>query len=570
MAVQIPFNYIPQDWLVPGFFFEVQPLDNTGLLPFQSLLIGQVLSTGSLGPTTVATSAASATGETLHFTSVPANVVPGMVVLNLTHGSTIASGTTVVSTTGTTVVLSAAVASGGPSEGDTIQFYPPSQPVYVSTATAALGLFGPGSMLANMVAEFRSINGTGTLYCLPLIDDPSSVAATGTITVAGTVTNVGVISLYVAGVSVPVVVTPSMSNASIAVAMVSAINSNSNLPVVASGSTFPITLTANNAGIEGNNIDVRINYYGQQNNEVLPAGLTFTFSGMSGGEVNPSLTVPLANCGSMPFDAIGAPYTDSTSLTSMQDFLNDSTGRWSFQNQLFGHYFAHSANSVGSLTTLAQDQNFQHFSITGLLGCPNPPYQIAAASCAQAAVSTAAQVGQPFNTLPLTNCLPPNTPSTVFTIEDRQTLLADGIATLRAAPGNQLVIDRMVTTYTENAYGQPDDSYQNAEKLFTVAYVVKYTASILSSLYSRVSLAADGTRVPVGAAIVTPSVVQGTMINIYTTLVSQAICQDLDNFIANVQVQINAVNRNRLDILMPITPINQLDTVAVAVQLVLG
>jgi hypothetical protein len=70
----------------------------------------------------VATSASSASGTTLTFTSVPSWVSVGMTVRDATSPSVIPSATTVSSKGATTVVISNAVTGGGVGSGDTITF----------------------------------------------------------------------------------------------------------------------------------------------------------------------------------------------------------------------------------------------------------------------------------------------------------------------------------------------------------------------------------------------------------------------------------------------------------------
>ena len=65
------------------------------------------------------TAAASAT---LHFAAVPGTILPGMAIADLTTGSVIPAGTTVVSRTATTVVMSQNATGAGVGSGDTIQF----------------------------------------------------------------------------------------------------------------------------------------------------------------------------------------------------------------------------------------------------------------------------------------------------------------------------------------------------------------------------------------------------------------------------------------------------------------
>ena len=59
---------------------------------------------------------------TLHFASTPAWIVAGMTVTDTTSSSVIPAATTVLSVTGTTVVMSANATGGGVGNGDTINF----------------------------------------------------------------------------------------------------------------------------------------------------------------------------------------------------------------------------------------------------------------------------------------------------------------------------------------------------------------------------------------------------------------------------------------------------------------
>jgi hypothetical protein len=97
------------------------------------------------GLTKVSTNAATGSGNVLHFAAVPAAVVAGAVVEDLTASGVIPAGTTVASTTSTTVTLSAAVTGAGAGFGDQIAFYSPSWggcEVWISTDNSTYALAG--------------------------------------------------------------------------------------------------------------------------------------------------------------------------------------------------------------------------------------------------------------------------------------------------------------------------------------------------------------------------------------------------------------------------------------------
>ncbi len=78
---------------------------------------------GSAISVNLVTSAATASGSTLTFASVPTSISAGMVVSDSTTSAVIPSGTVVSSTTETTVTLSSPVAGAGVLSGGTINFY---------------------------------------------------------------------------------------------------------------------------------------------------------------------------------------------------------------------------------------------------------------------------------------------------------------------------------------------------------------------------------------------------------------------------------------------------------------
>jgi hypothetical protein len=71
----------------------------------------------------VTTNGTTASGNaTLHFASVPSWVVAGMTIVDLTSGSVIPAGTTILSTTSTTVTMSANASGAGVGGADSIGF----------------------------------------------------------------------------------------------------------------------------------------------------------------------------------------------------------------------------------------------------------------------------------------------------------------------------------------------------------------------------------------------------------------------------------------------------------------
>ncbi|WP_322080167.1 phage tail sheath subtilisin-like domain-containing protein [Burkholderia cenocepacia] len=425
--------------------------------------------------------------------------------------------------------------------------------------------FGANSVLALMTAAYRQNDQFGEVWCLPVADAGGAVAATGSIAFTAAPTANGVISLYVADQLVSVPVTQGMTTAQIATAVAAAINLIPAMPATAAAATNTVTLTADNKGLVGNDIDIRFNKQGAAGGEILPAGLTATITAMTGGATNPSLTTALGNLLDMPFDFIACAFTDTTSMDAIKAFLNDSTGRWSWQQQVFGHAFYAYRGTWGSLTTFGTARNNQHETVMGFNDSPTPSWQWAAATAAVTAVSVRADPGIPMQTVALTGISAPPLQSR-FNLSQRNTLLYDGISTFTVADDGTVAIENLITTYQTNAFGQPDNSYLEIETMFLLAYVLRRLRTLVTSKYARVKLAADGTRFAPGSAIVTPKIIKADQIAEYRQMEYEGYVQGSDIFAQALIVEQNASNPNRVDVLWPGTLINQLRIFALLAQ----
>lgn len=434
---------------------------------------------------------------------------------------------------------------------------------------------GMGSMLALMTAAYRAADPFGEAWYLPLADDPTATAASGSIAVTAAPTANGTIYLYIAtcgGSStylptrITVPVTSTQTAAQIATAIAAAINAAPNMPVSATASTTTVTITALNKGLAGNDIQILTNFMGAANGETTPAGLGLTITAMAGGAVNPTLTTALANLASEPFDFIVCPYTDATSLTALQSFLSDTTGRWSWDQQVYGGVFTAYRGNLAAQQTFGAALNDQHKSVFGFNGSPTPSFLVAADYAATCAVSLRADPATPLQTLAMSITLAPPVASR-FAIPDQQTLLYTGISTFTVASDGTVLIQKAITTYQKNAYGQPDNSYLGIETMYTLMAVLRDMAGVITSKFPRSKLAADGTRYEPGSNIVTPSVIRGALIAEFQHLeFDLGWVQNSKAFAAGLIVQQNTTNPNRVDALWPGELINQLNIVAVLAQ----
>lgn len=430
------------------------------------------------------------------------------------------------------------------------------QLVLVPSVSMAKSIGGQGSMLAAMYEIWRKADPVGEVWCLPL-KATTGVAATSTVTVTGTATESGLLSLYVGGVRVQATVTAAATATQAAAALAVQVNAKVDLPVTAAAAGGVITLTCKWKGESGNDIAVQMNRLGKTNGEVTPAGLTVAVVAMANGAGTPDQVDALAALGDEPFEFICMPWTDTTTLNAWKLAMDDSAGRWSWAKQLFGHVYSAKRGSVGTLVATGQTRNDQHVTIQGVeQGVPQPVWQVAAALAARTAAFISADASRPTQSGAMPG-IEAALASERFTLTERQSLLSYGIGTAYFE-GGSMRIQRSITTYQKNAYGQPDNSYLDSETMHQSAYIVRRLQGVITSKYGRHKLANDGTRFGPGQPIVTPSVIRGELIAEYGKLENEGHVENSELFAEYLIVERDSNDPSRINVLFPPDYINGL------------
>jgi phage tail sheath gpL-like len=437
---------------------------------------------------------------------------------------------------------------------------------FVADAESASALYGQGSMLSRMIRAFRANDPFGDLWVFPVADDGAGTAHTRTITITGTATGAGTLALYIGGILVPVLVAVGDTPTVQAGAVVTAVNANTRLPFTAANTAGVVTLTARNKGTLANTIDVRVNLQGRRGGEVLPAGVSVAFAAGTTGATDPALTGLAAALGDEEFEVIVAPYTATGQINALRDMMNDSSGRWSWSRQIYGHVFAALKDTSANLITFGDGRNDQHMTVVGYEPQnPTSTSEMAAAFAAQAFASIRADAARPLQTLELRGVFA--TPAgSRWTKSVQQSLLANGIALVSYDAASSVRILRAVTTYQVNAWSQPDISYLDAETLFTLAEVIRRLRGRITQRFPRSKLANDGTRFGAGQPIVTPRIIKAELVAQYAEMVEAGLCEDAEGFAAATIVERNVNDPSRVDVLYAPNLVNGLRIFAVLAQ----
>lgn len=419
-------------------------------------------------------------------------------------------------------------------------------------------LYGKGAMLSSELKTFRKNNQYTDMYALG-VSDFEGTAAKCEIVVAASTAKSGILYLLIAGKSVQVLVREGDDAQAIAAAIVANIQnvkSNQHLPITAalkSGATDTVELTCKWKGITGNDIDIRVNYY---DGEVLPGGVTLTIKTMTGGQGSPDMNAIVAAIPDEWFNHMVTPYNDTQSMNALRDELMN---RWGPLKMIEGIAYTAHRGTFAETGAYGQSRNDFLFTCMGTNRSPHAPWEFGAAYCAQASYSLGIDPARPLQTLVLRGLLPP-AKNDQWDNTERNLLLRDGIATYMVTPGNEIAIEREVSMYRLNSYGDPDPSYLDITTPATLGYMRYSLKTMVTNRFPRHKLAGDDVLDLLDPAqpVVTPKIMRNTIIELATTdWVPKGLLEDLAGFKDTLNVYRDTSDKNRLNCVFNPNIVNQ-------------
>lgn len=432
-------------------------------------------------------------------------------------------------------------------------------PQRVFQAAQADQLFGKGSIAARCYAAFKRADASSECWIIGLTDLVAGTQATGTITVTGPATAAGTIALMIAGQKVPVGVANASTADTVAAAIAAAVNAKADLPVTANAAAAVVTLTAKHKGTAGNDIDVRHSFY---QGEALPAGIGLAIVAMATGAGDPDYDAVWPALGEIDYRTIILAAQSAPVLASIEVEL---ASRWGPQRMQESFCWTAKRGDLAALLAFGPTRNSELVSnlVTGM--SPTPPWEWAGAYGGIAGYQTATDPARPLHTLTLPGVLAP-VPGARLARGDREALLKAGVATYTVGSDGTVALERTITSYQKDAFGQPNTAFLDAETVLTLSYIRIAVRARFLAKYPRHKLARDGTRFGAGQSIVTPSVLRAELVALFRELEEAGLVENLDQFKADLIVEIDANDPNRVNALIPPDLVNQLRVFAAQLQ----
>jgi len=444
----------------------------------------------------------------------------------------------------------------------------------ITTATVADGYFGQDSVLGRMCRAFKNANPNTDLYAMAL-NSAGGVQASGGIKFSialshnsGVVSTTGeTVNLMVAGIACPFTLTNAWSVTDVNSAAAAAINANAYMPVSASTtSASALVLTAIQDGTLGNGIDIRFNYFDGQSDPTC-FGDSAAITAMSDGSADPDYDAAWSIIENETFQYIVAPWNDNTNMTALDTELETRFGPLTDKQ---GIAITAKAGTAAALATWGDGKNSAFVTAMGTYKSPTPAEEWAAVYAALLSYNLNVDPARPLHTLVLKGLLPPKNED-LFTRTERDLLLWDGISTFVVNSSGYPAIERAITMYQENATGAADASYLNVNTMATLAEI-RYQYNVRMSnrfLVPRFKLADDTYPVQPGQKIATPKTVKQEIVALFVELRDAGLVENLEDFIDNLIVQRNSVDKDRVDVLLPPDLVNQFRILASKIQFIL-
>jgi len=440
-------------------------------------------------------------------------------------------------------------------------------PTVCTTVADAAALAGNGSQLYETFRKIRRAAPASVIYV-------ASVPVTGTAPVwtvtVGTVPAAGGGGIIeIAGRRINVNVSVGDSATTVAASIAAAVNAwqdpltRAFLPVVAASATNVVTLMARHAGATMNEIEVYVDG-AVSGNVFTTAWLTIAQSVVGTGTAD--VSGALAGLGDLPFHWVVSPFGDATNIAAAKTAFSDATGRWSFLQQLYGHYITVSTGSTAQLTTFGLAQNDDHITTLGRFASPTPSWEFLAGLIGRVipwlSDSTNGNAARNQTGLAAEDVRAPRDPATwPRDYNTRNALLQSGISTWKVDAVGNVVIDKLITMRRLNASGHIDTTFRDIQTMAQVVHFLTYIRAGISYRHTNKSVADSN---PSGlSTISTPAQIRADCIQLYADTVDFGLMENLEQFAASLVVERDLSNRRRINIGMnDVDPVNPLDIIA--------
>jgi phage tail sheath gpL-like len=419
---------------------------------------------------------------------------------------------------------------------------PAGVPLQVLSAAKAAQQCGCGSPAALMASAFLDMNRIEECWILPVAEPEAGTKWEAPFTVSAADAVAGNVAIRINGVFLYAGVSAGAASGQIAAAIAARINAEETLPVEAAvdtGAPELFTVSAVVKGTAGNRNTVSI---------TGGAGVSVTAGAVTQGTLSANLAELFGGLGGVRYDYFISDFDDEANIRALSDELES---RYSALRQIGGRAFlalcggAGSAGESGSVLARAGGVNSPHIVLIPRLDNPQLPCEWAARFAAAAVRILADDPAANTYDTKVSGIMASAEPD----FDTRQKLLEAGVATWRLDPVGNVLIERLVTSYTENQDGGRDTSYLDVQVTETVDAVRTCINAEAKKRFKTWKLAATEENFGAGSKVMSPGVWRTFLADLYQTVFIQGRqwCQDFESYKASILVEVKAGSKTRLE-----------------------
>jgi len=413
---------------------------------------------------------------------------------------------------------------------------PAGKPARVLSDLRAAALFGAGSPAAILARAFLAINRVEECWVLPVDAPQAATAWRKKFTVSAVSAQQGAVAITVCGARIDAAAVAAGADAeAIAAAVVARINGELWLPIEAEatgGGEFSVKAVVPGAG--GNAISVDI--------VSEAAGVAVAEGSAFQGAQSANIEPLIKGLGNVRYNYIVSDFNEQNNLAALADELTD---RFTATRQIGGRAFVAVSGDKEAVLAGVSSINNPHICLVPRMENPQLPGEWAARWCAAACRILADDPAA--NTLNL--AIPGLTSESEHDLGLRQALLMAGVATYRTDAMGNVLVERLVTSLTENADGGRDTSFLDIQVPETVDAVRTHINGEAARRFGRWKLASTDENFGSGAKVMTAGIFRSFLCELYQEVFikQRRWCQDFDGYKDSIVVGIRPGSKTRLE-----------------------
>lgn len=431
----------------------------------------------------------------------------------------------------------------------------------------ATGLFGAGSEGEIAAKAFLAATPWVPLDMIAMADPGGGTKASFAVAITGPSTAAGQQAVDVAGQRITFADGSGVTSAAWAADLATAMNAVPGLPCSASltivtiGSTSTVTVTAKNAGVNGNDISI---VPSPAMGDVNVPGLTITVT-PTVGTGTPNVAGAIAAIGNIWYTGIGCQTQDPSTLLALHA---EADRRFNAMTRKDCKVYTCFTGSQGTMLASAAPNasNSQYIYAPGLTKPGSMPAAIMGSTMGGAEYQLLQDPSRQLRNLPLPGIVGPQR-ADVYDDVEREALLGGGVSTVTTSSARTVKLDRLVSTRSLDSQGNPDDTWLDIMEI-AVASAIRYDWRVFQDrVYPNNKMAPDNSvAAQYDPTIVTPSRLKGSWAG-RLKLYAQAgwIINEQDDARSAV-FQIDPNDRNRMDAVLNYTRIGNMIVDAARLQ----